>query len=118
MRKLQADAESVVDALILSLEAVFGVRVYEAIGRMLSEEYFGGEMDVRSALIHRPELFEKAFIGLLGDAGEKMLSEIWHSKLNDKFALDSSMTYRKAGDLVKCIYAIKAKAGKIKTNAY
>ena len=111
MRKLEAKPENVIDALILSFEVTFGSRVNDALMQVLTEEYLGGEMDVRSALIYRPDLFEKAFLGIFGEGGEKLLSEIWHSKLCSKFALDSSMTYRKAGDLVKCIQTIRARAG-------
>ncbi|AIF82409.1 hypothetical protein NTE_00327 [Candidatus Nitrososphaera evergladensis SR1] len=112
IHKLIADTENIADALLINLEATFGTRVFESISAKISEEYLGGEMDIRAAIIYRPDLFERAFIGMLGDIGERILANIWCSKLREQFELDSSVTYHKAGDLVKCIQTIRARANR------
>jgi RecB family endonuclease NucS len=107
MCKLPADPGNVADALLINLEDTLGIRVFEALITKISLDYLGGEMDVHTAIIERPDLFERALIGVLGCIGERILAHIWCLKLRKQFRLDPSLTYHKAGDLVRCIEGIR-----------
>ncbi len=69
-------------------------------------------MDVRTAIIHRPELFERGFIGIVGEIGENILRYIWCTELRKQFDLDSGETYETRGDLEKCMGGIRTRANR------
>lgn len=96
--------------MLADLEDTLGIRVFEALVTKISVDYLGGEMDVRTAIIERPDLFERAFIAILGEIGERILAYIWCAKLCHKLNLGSLPMYQKAGDLTKCIEAIRKRA--------
>jgi hypothetical protein len=89
------------------MKEIFGIRVFDDIAAKITDEDFGGKMDIRTSIIIRPDLFERALIGILGEAGERILEYIWDSRLCNQFELDSSMTYHNIGDLAICIQAIR-----------
>lgn len=99
----------------MNLEEILGIRILEAVAAKISEDYQGGEMDIRYAIIHRPDLFERAFIGMLGDIDERILGHVWCSKLCEQFNLHPALTYHTAGDLIRCIEAIHARESKKKS---
>jgi|SRR5690242_17614211 hypothetical protein len=110
MCKLTADPRNVADALLINLENTLGIRVFEALITEISLDYLGGEMDVRTAITERPDLFERAIIGMFGSIGERILAHIWCVNLRDQFGLDAGLRYHRAGDLVRCIEAIRERA--------
>lgn len=110
MNEVTADTEEVADVLLRDLQCILGTEVFSALSKLITRDYLGDEMDLRTAIIYRPELFECAFIGVIGAMGEKLLEYIWSSKLQEQFKLTSSETFQSVGDLAKCIRAIHGKA--------
>ena len=110
MCKLTPDPRDVADALLINLENTLGIRVFDALITNISLDYLGGEMDIRTAIIERPDLFERAIIGMLGSIGERILARIWCVNLREQFRLDPRLIYHNAGDLVRCIEAIRKRA--------
>lgn len=110
MIEVTASREQVADALVTELQFLLGTEVFSALSRTISRDFLGDEMDLRTSIIYRPELFERAFIGIIGDIGVGILEHIWYTKLRMQFDLDSSESYQIAGDLAKCIRAIPTKA--------
>ena len=110
MTHLTPDAENVADVLLINLEGIIGTLAIDAIVEKISEEYLGNEMDICATIIRRPDLFERALIAILGEIGGRILAYIWCSKLCKQFRLDPSLTYQKAGDLVRCIEGIRERA--------
>ncbi len=90
---------------------MLGVPTFEVVAVEIYEEYLGGEIDIHSAIIHRPELFERAIMTILGESGQSMLAYIWHSKLCKQIDLSFAPGYEKSGDLVQCIAAVRARDG-------
>jgi hypothetical protein len=97
-----ADSEKLADALLAKLEEIFGSLVFDTRVAMIVENNLGGEMDIRRAVMQRPDLFERAFIGILGEIGERILANVC-SKLQTEFHLDGNIAYAKAGDLARCM---------------
>jgi hypothetical protein len=95
------------------LEFAFGATIFEALSEEISQEFLKGKIGVRTAIIHKPELFERAFIEILGEMGERILGCIWNSELRSKFSLDINLGYHEAGDLAKCIGALHARGNRI-----
>ncbi len=110
MCTLTADPVNIADALLRNLENTLGIRVFEALITKISLDYLGGEMDVRTAIIDRPDLFERAIIGMFGGTGERILAHIWCVNLRKQFRLDFDLVYHSAGDLVRCIEAIRERS--------
>lgn len=75
---------------------------------LIAEDYLG-EMDARTAIIERPDLFERAFVGLLGEAGKKILADICEG-LCAEFLLDENAADLKTGDLAECMAIIIPKS--------
>lgn len=57
--------------------------------------------------LQRPELFERAFAGVLGRAGQAILVIIC-KKIHAQFDLGADMTYSKFGDRTRCIAMAKS----------
>jgi hypothetical protein len=88
------------------LKNIFGVRLFDVLMERIEEDYLGDEMTVRMAVMKRPDLFERAFIDMLGEeAGVKILANVWQRVLADLHceSSDSAAAYSKKGDLAKCI---------------
>ena len=63
------------DAVLQDLRKFLGRKVYDAIMTRLGSDYFDGDIDIRNIIDHQPELFEAAFLDLLGQAGAIILSK-------------------------------------------
>jgi hypothetical protein len=109
MIEINITRQDVVEALLMNLKDLLGGKVFHTISIVITRDYLGDEMDLRTAIMNRPDLFERAFIGLTGDIGERILQHIWCSKLREQFDLQFEETYQVAGDLAKCIRAIPPK---------
>lgn len=90
---------------------MLGISTFEIVSVEIYEEYLGGELDIHSAIIHRPELFERAIITILGESGQSMLAYIWRARCCRQLDLSFAPAYEKSGDLVKCIAAVRARDG-------
>lgn len=112
------DSEKVADAVLTDLHAVFGTRVFDTLVAMMVENHLGGEMDIRTAIMQRPDLFERAFIGILGEVGERILASVCNNTLplmrqaelprdgtNNDDDSSNVVAYSKAGDFAKYISA-------------
>ena len=56
------------------LEGLLGENVYRILALTLEDDFLGTEKDIKRILQERPELFERAFRGLLGElAGTAVL---------------------------------------------
>jgi hypothetical protein len=98
------DVETLADAILASLKETFGPLVFTALMDMISEDYLG-EMDARTAIIERPDLFERAFVGMLGVPGKKILADVCE-ELCAKFFIDRNAAGLGTGDLAKCVEEI------------
>jgi hypothetical protein len=98
--------EEVSEAVLAHLKSMLGPQVTAVLLRELQENYFGAEMDVRTAIADRPELFERAFAGVLGRAGQAILVIIC-KKIHAQFSLDAGVTYSKFGDLARCMATVR-----------
>jgi hypothetical protein len=96
------NSEQIADAMLSRLKSILGPHVYDLLLEKIATEYLGSEMDVRTAIMQRPEYFERAFVALLGTGGEHLLVSIC-AELHKEFQLDIGIIYTKIGDLKKCI---------------
>lgn len=71
-----ADPEKATDTILTELHAIFGTRVFDVLVAAMTENYLDGKMDIRTTMIQRQDLFERAFIGILSEAGEKILARV------------------------------------------
>lgn len=110
MIEITASRELVADALLRELQGLLGTEVFDALTRMITRDYLDDEMDLQTSIIYRPEVFEHAFIEIIGHISERILECIWNTKLSKEFDLDFGITYQTGGDLAKCIRAIPMKA--------
>lgn len=99
-----ADSEKLADAILNDLQVVFGSRIFDLLAATIVKDHIGGEMmgDIRMVVIQRPDLFERAFIEMLGEAGEKILMSMCN-RLYAELHPDGSVAYSKAGDLARCM---------------
>lgn len=98
------DVETLADVILASLKETFGPLVFTALMDMISEDYLG-EMDARTAIMERPDLFERAFVGMLGAPGKKILADICE-ELCAKFLVDRDAAGLGTGDLARCMAII------------
>ncbi|MEO9364139.1 MAG: hypothetical protein ABI348_09585 [Nitrososphaera sp.] len=98
------DVETLAEAILGSLEKTFGPVVFPALMDIIAEDYLG-EMDAHTAIIKRPDLFERAFVGMLGEPGKKILADICEG-LCTEFLLDREAAGLRIGDLAKCMEII------------
>ncbi len=90
--------------MLQNIKDVLGPEVYDVIMTRIAEDYLDPEMDIRTAVMQRPDIFEGALVELLGQMGEILLV-----KMCQDIGLDDSLHYSRPGDLAKCM-AMMAKA--------
>jgi hypothetical protein len=93
-------AEILADAILINLQETFGWSVYDVLVKKITDDYLGNEMDIRTAIVQRPDLFERGFIGLIGPLAEKFLLDIC-DKIRLDFCLGDAIRYSKKGDFAK-----------------
>jgi CheY-like chemotaxis protein len=88
------------ESLMSVTKSFLGPRVFDAFSKRMTDEYLGGEMSAYSAIVQRPELFERAFIGMLGQgAGEAILGQICKQAASELGFQDAiATTYSRKGD--------------------
>lgn len=67
-------AEEFAAAFLSNLENLLGRRVLSNIQSEIEENYLWKELSFEGALVKRPELFERAFVALLGSAAATILT--------------------------------------------
>lgn len=80
--------EEQADAFLSRLEDLLGPRIYRVLALTLEDDFFGNEKDVKKVLQERPELFERAFRGILGDLAGTAVLRIVDQKLAEEQSQD------------------------------
>jgi hypothetical protein len=66
--------EEQAEAFLSRLESLLGPNMFKILTLTLEEDFFGNEKDLMGILQERPDLFERAFRGILGEvAGPAIL---------------------------------------------
>lgn len=107
-RKAENDPLTRIDRMLLAAEIVaklevdLGSESLNLIGKMITETYLGGEMDLRTAILERPAVVRRAFVEILGDVGEVLLMNACKNSYA-KFGVDKSECCSEPGDFAKCV---------------
>lgn len=94
---LKPQQEAIADAILVNLEEILGWSVYDKLTRKIMQNYLNNKIDIQTAIIEQPAVFERAFIGLIGPLGEKFLADVCE-KVQSKLDLDNYATYSRSGD--------------------
>ena len=70
-------------AFLSRLESLLGTDIYRILALTLEDDFFGNEKDVKKILQERPELFERAFRGVLGELAGTAVLRIVDQQLAD-----------------------------------
>ncbi|AIF82325.1 hypothetical protein NTE_00243 [Candidatus Nitrososphaera evergladensis SR1] len=98
----QTNISVLVDAMLQNVRATLGREAYDVVMSKIIGDYFGESMDIREAIMCRPELFETAFLELLGQMGIILLSK----SLAETCPESIGMQYSKRGDFARYITAL------------
>ncbi|AIF85446.1 hypothetical protein NTE_03418 [Candidatus Nitrososphaera evergladensis SR1] len=88
------------EEILHRLEEIFSRQIFNAICEKITEDFFGNEMDLRTAIVARPDLFERAFHSIFGNTGFRILEPVY-DELHKEFGLDKDLTYLGRGDFAK-----------------
>lgn len=97
--------EAIADAILANLKEIFGWNVYDILTKKIMQNYLNNRMDIRTAIIREPAIFESAFLGLIGPLGEKFLADVCE-KVQSDLALDRLATYSRIGDLERYVTVV------------
>jgi hypothetical protein len=97
--------EAIADSILANLKEIFGWSVYDMLIRKITQNYLNNKIDIRTAIIEHPAVFERAFIGLIGPLGEKFLADVC-KEVKSELNLNHYATYSKAGDFEKYIIGV------------
>lgn len=89
-----------------TIESFFGPRVSDAFIKKMTGDYLGEEMSASEAITQRPDLFERAFIGMLGQrAGEATLTLVCKQAASALGLHDAIATilYQREGDFARFV---------------
>lgn len=95
-------AEDFAAAIISNLEGLLGKRAIASIQMEIEENYFGKELSLASALVQRPDLFEKAFMAILGSAALAIL-ELAINAATAQLDMGVIFAGLKPGGLAECL---------------
>jgi hypothetical protein len=96
------NSNGVADSILHNLQEILGPTVFDVLMGVMAGDYFG-ERNVRMAIIERPEVFESAFVKIVGEeVGQKILAKIFH-EIRVEFQIDGRFTYSKSGDFARCM---------------
>lgn len=98
-------AGTAADAIKAYLERVFGTVVFDALKEHIEVEYLG-EIKVETAILERPDLFERAFLNVLGKVGVKVLADMC-DELREQLQLETNLGYSQKGDFARFMLAIR-----------
>lgn len=96
----KTSSSNIIDSILQNLRDILGDEVYDVVMSRIISCYFGKAINVRTALAEDPELFETAFIALLGKMGRILLT-----KSLDEISAGSigGQHYSKSGDFARYI---------------
>jgi hypothetical protein len=103
---LKPKQEAIADTILSNLKEIFGWSAYDMLTRKIMRDYLNNKMDIRTAMIEHPDIFERAFIGLIGPLGEKFLANIC-KKMQSDLNLSQDISYSKVGGFAKYIKAVR-----------
>lgn len=75
--------EEQAEAFLSRLKDLLGPNVYQILALTLEDDFFGNEKDVKRILQEKPELFEEAFRGVLGELAGTAILRIMDQQLAD-----------------------------------
>lgn len=75
--------EEQAEAFLSRLKDLLGSDVYQILALTLEDDFFGNEKDVKRILQEKPELFERAFKGVLGELAGTAILRIMDQQLAD-----------------------------------
>ena len=75
--------EDQAEVFLSRLESLLGTDIYRILALTLEDDFFGNEKDIKRVLQERPELFERAFRGLLGELAGTAVLRIVDQQLAD-----------------------------------
>lgn len=101
------DISEAVDLVMSDLERILGSQVYDALLQEIQDTSLGG-MDIKTSILQRPDLFERAFIAITGAAGAKILRHICDG-IRGEFGLEIRQSSGE-GELGKLITDIKSQS--------
>lgn len=99
----QINNDILADAILHEMQSFLGRIVYDVVMTRIIDDYLGGDADLRKAILQKPEAFESAFLGLLGDMGAILLSKT----LGQIEFRSNHASYSKQGDFARYVTAIK-----------
>lgn len=73
--------EEQAEKFLSQLEDLLGPRIYRVLALTLEDDFFGNEKDLKRILQERPELFERAFRGVLGELAGTAVLRVVDQKL-------------------------------------
>ncbi len=103
--ELKPRQNAVANAILADMREIFGQGFYNLLTTKIARDYLNDKVDIRTAIIKYPSVFEQAFIGLIGPLGEKFLANVCENVQHD-LGLDDSIRYSKVGDFAKYITVV------------
>lgn len=96
-------ADNAADMILKYLRDVLGDLVFDSLVYRIETEYLG-EMKIKTAILRRPELFERTFLDVLGgEAGVRILIDTCN---NVGKRLDIDASYSSRGDFAQFMNTI------------
>jgi len=96
----EATFSNMIDSILQNLKDILGEEVYDIVMSRIVTQSFGKTINVRTAIIEDPELFESALLSLLGEMGRILLT-----KSLDEISAETicGQHYSKSGDFARYI---------------
>ena len=93
-----AGKDIVIDTLLSVIKQVLGMKMAPLVMKEIHAEYLGREIGIKQCVLQRPDLFERAFLGIVGRAGENILGIVCN-EVRSRLQMDGKVSYKKSGDL-------------------
>lgn len=100
----QTNISVLVDGMLQNIRATLGREAYDVVMSKIIGDYFGETIEIREAIMYKPELFETAFLELLGQMGFVLLAK----SLAETCPESIGMQYSKRGDFARYITVLRA----------
>lgn len=97
--------DAIADGILANMKEIFGSAFYDLLTKKIVHDFLLDKVDICSAIIEYPSVFERALIGLIGPMGENFFVNVCE-KVQAELGLDDSTSYMKGGDLAKFIAVV------------
>ncbi len=87
-------------AILAHMKKMFGSAFYDLLTKGIVQDYLLNKVDICNAITQYPSVFERSFIGVIGQIGEDFLVNACQ-KVQVDLGLDPSRRYSRIGDLAK-----------------